>query len=148
MATYIIDGRLTRDAEMKSTKEGKQFAKFSVAWNRGEKKPTHFYSCTLGGEKATKLLTYLTKGKYVIITGEPDWYEYEGKTLETIRVDKLTFAGGSSEPSVNTSQNNPEGKPYTRDGKFFDTKEELDAYIKSTQSSSGPEDFDDSDIPF
>ena len=144
MATYFIDGRLTRNAEMKSTKDGKQFAKFSIAWNRGEKKPTHFYNCTLGGEKASKLLPYLTQGKYVIITGEPDWYEYEGKTLETIRVEKLTFAGGSSEPS----KKNPEGKPYEKDGKYFDTREELEAYIKSTQTGGGPEEFDDADIPF
>ena len=148
MATYFIDGRLTRNAEMKSTKEGKQFVKFTVAWNRGEKKDTHFYSCTISGDRANKIFPYLTQGKYVIVTGEPDWHEYEGKTYETIRVDKLNFAGNAQETLPNQStQNNPEGKPFHKDGKFFDTREELEAYIKSTQTN-GPEEYDDSDIPF
>lgn len=153
MATYFIDGRLTRDAEMKSNSDGRCYYSFAIAWNRGKNKPAHFYNCTMDEKRGTKIAPYLKKGKYVIVVGEPDWYEYDGKTYETIRVDKLTLAGSSSDERPIDSPN-PEGKPYEMDGKYFDTREELDAYkeqvfgAKSPDGMKGPETFDDFDIPF
>jgi len=140
MATYFIDGRMTMDAEIKSSKDGKCYYKFGIAWNRG-KKPTHYYTCTLDNERGQKLAPYLKKGRYLIITGEPDWYDYEGKTYEVIRVEKLTFAGGSEEKKPE----NPEHLPYQVGDKFFSTREEMEKYKASINA---PENFDDSDIPF
>ena len=137
MATYMIDGRLTRDAEMKNTTDKRTFLRFSVAWNR--KKGVHYYDCAVFGERATKLYPYLKMGRYVIVTGEPDWNEYNGKTYETIMVDKISFVGGE-----NAEQ--PKGYPFSYDGKGFRTKEELDAYKASKGMPS--EVVDDLDIPF
>lgn len=138
MATYFIDGRLTRDAEMKSTKDGKSFCRFSIAWNRGDKKPVHYYNCTMNGERASKLIPYLKQGKYVVVVGEPDWNEWEGKTYETIRVDKLTFVGNSTDTGNH--------KPYEYNGQGFSTREELDAYKKANPPQT--DNFDDDDIPW
>ena len=151
MATYIIDGRLTRDAEVRTTKDGREFVKFSVAWNRGNKKPPHYYDCTMNGDKASAILPYLTKGKYITASGEPDWNEYNNKVYETLRVDRINFISlGKSNES-----DNPDAKPYECDGKYFSTREEVEAYKEQTFGSSddGPESFDDSDfdedsIPF
>ena len=134
MATYMIDGRLTRDSELKTTKDGKSFLKFSIAWNR-KGKDAHFYDCSMFGERGSKLLPYLKKGKYVICVGEPDWSEYNGKTYETIVVDKLNFVGGRDE----------EPKRY----EF--SKEELDIADEvwdRKPAEKGPETWDDADIPF
>lgn len=138
MATYLFDGRLTKDGEIKSTQNGKSFLKFSVAYNT-PKKLTHFYDCALFGERGEKLLPFMKKGKYVVVTGEPDWREYNGVIYESILVDRLSFAGGREET-------NPDNKPYQCDGKYFDTREEVEKYKSS--KGDGPEYFDDSDIPF
>ena len=140
MATYMIDGRLTRDAEITKnvTTEGdKSVVRFSIAWNR--KKGTHFYECAIFGKRAVNIYPFLKKGKYVLCVGEPDWSEYNGKTYETIIIDKLNFVGGSENP-------NPEGKPYQYNGKYFSTKDELEVYKASNPSTSN--DTDDFDIPF
>ena len=137
MATYFIDGRLTRDAEMKSTKRGDSFCRFSIAWNRGDRKPVHYYNCTMNADRAERLYPYLKQGKYVVVVGEPDWNEYNGKTYETIRVDKLSFAGNAESS----------GKPYEYDGQGFSTREELDEY-KKEHPVQASETFDDDDIPW
>lgn len=142
MATYFIDGRMTADAEAKSTKDGKHYYKLVIAWNRGKNKPAHFYTCTLDNDRGQKLITHLRKGTYLVITGEPDWYEYEKKTYEVIRIEKLSFAGGSEEKK----QDNPERLPYKEGDKYFATRQELEEYQKSIGKAKEP--FDDSDIPF
>ena len=146
MATYMIDGRLTADAVMKASSEGKEFMTFSIAWNLGKDKGVHYYACTMrGSDRTTKLLPYMRRGKYLVIVGEPYWREYNGKTYEYIQVEKLNFAGGDAEPKV---ENNPEHKPFQCDGKYFDTKEEVDAY-KREHGLNGPESFEEfDDIPF
>lgn len=103
MATYIIDGRLTRDAEVKTFNDGTPIAKFRIAWNR-PKKETHFYDCSIIGDRANKLAQYLTKGKAVVVVGEPDWREYEGKIYETINVDRVSFF---SEKESSVQQKDP-----------------------------------------
>lgn len=148
MATYFIDGRLTNDAEMKASRDGNEFMTFSIAWNYGKDKKVHYYACTMrGSERTTKLLPYMRRGKYLVIVGEPYWSEYNGKTYEYIQVEKLNFAGGEADSKpVNR---NPENKPYECDGKYFDTREEVDEY-KRSKGENGPESFEDDmlDIPF
>lgn len=158
MATYHIDGRLTADAVMKSNTEGKESMRFSVAWNR-KGKDAHFYNCSMTGERANKLLPYMRKGKYVIIVGEPDWYDYNGKTYEVIRVDKISFVS-EQRKDEDELRNSPSASgeskwgltyPYTEDGHTFNNDDEYDRYVWDKQSPSnssenGPESFED--IPF
>ena len=71
-----ITGRLTRDAELKSTAGGTAVCKFGVAVNRRTKKgdewanEASFFDVSLWGRQAETLSRYLTKGKQVGVTGE------------------------------------------------------------------------------
>ncbi len=149
MAIYIIDGRLTNDAEQKTAGNGTSLVRFSVAWNRPDKS-VHYYDCVIFGERGQKLLPYLKRGKYVLVNGEPSWREYNGKTYETINVDKLTFIGNKED--AQPSSQNPSGNTYPTqfNGKQINSEEEYENELwESTDpNKKGPETFDDGDIPF
>ena len=159
MATYMIDGRLTADAVIKANTEGKESMRFSIAWNR-KNKDAHFYNCSMTGDRATKLLPYMKKGKYVIIVGEPDWYDYNGKTYEVIRADKINFVSEARQESddlkspISASGESKWGftYPYTENGHTFHNDDEYDKYQwEGIAPENGPESFSDSDftdIPF
>ena len=155
MATYMIDGRLTNDAEMKGTSNGREFMTFNVAWNYGKDKKTHYYSCTMDGSNRTsKILPYMRKGKYVIVTGEPYWTEYNGKTYEYIRAMNISFVGGESEKKTEDAGWG-HTYPYTENGLTFQNEQEYDKYMwdgtkpSQSPSQSKQDDFDDlADIPF
>ena len=59
--------RLGRDAEIRYTPDGKAVANLSLAYNHGMKdkeghRPTQWVNASLWGERAEKLVQYLTKG--------------------------------------------------------------------------------------
>lgn len=82
-----ITGRLTRDAEVNTTKNGKQVVNFSVAVNESYKNKqgeridqTSFFSCSYW--KSAKVLTMLTKGLLVELTGNVSaraWVSKDGE---------------------------------------------------------------------
>lgn len=80
MIMATITGRLGRDAEeVKSATAG---INFSVASDQGwgEKRSTNWVRCTLWGKRAEALRPLLTKGVQVVVTGEIQTSEYNGKT--------------------------------------------------------------------
>lgn len=72
MRIISLDGRLGGDAEVKKTKDGKEFVKFSLANNyfSGGKEVTDWFdvNCYDPFVIQTKA-KFLTKGRYVIVTG-------------------------------------------------------------------------------
>ncbi len=125
-----IDGRLTRNAELKSVGDN-QVLKFSVATDRFEKKQkiAQFCECDFWGSRAASIVSYMQKGQQVAIRGEIFNREYQAKdgttkTSMQCRVDDVKLMGGKKD----------EGK-----------SESAPAYGKET--ASGDSDFDDS-IPF
>ena len=83
-ANITISGHLGKDAEQVTmTNTGNLLTKFSIAVNAGygDKEVTNWYDCVIFGERGTKLLQYLTKGKEVIVNGElkATKREHEGK---------------------------------------------------------------------
>ena len=84
MNDIFIDGRLGGDAEVRTTRDGKPYVRFSVANNvyyKGEER-TYWYDVTCYDpfivEKRSKILT---KGTYVFVRGSfvPDPKPYNGK---------------------------------------------------------------------
>lgn len=73
MKTIILDGRVgANGTEVKTTKSGKPFAKFSVANNtyvNGEEKTEWFDVISYDPTFIEKRAQYLGKGSYVIVTG-------------------------------------------------------------------------------
>lgn len=88
-------GRLTKDPEMKETKNGKKYARFSVAVNRrfkqGEewKEETTFIDCIAFGNNAEALVNIAKKGHLVLLKGEIRQHDYETENGEKRRTYRL-----------------------------------------------------------
>jgi len=88
----MIIGRLTRDAEIRSTNGGKEIASFSVAVNRSVKRGDQ-WSTEVSFFDVQKwspggVAPYLSKGQQVGISGElrQDRWEHEGKNYSKVLI--------------------------------------------------------------
>jgi single-strand DNA-binding protein len=92
MNTFIIDGRLTADPELSHTNSGKTVSNFSVANNTGygEVKKTNFFNCIAWGKTAELIQKFANKGMEVIIEGELNIEQWEGKDGVKKSSPKLT----------------------------------------------------------
>lgn len=95
----VIGGHLGKDAEQFSTNSGQIVTRFSVGVNVGfgERRNTNWFECAMWGDRGSKLLPYLKKGKAVVISGELNMTtrEYQGRLFSSmnVNVDNLSFAG-------------------------------------------------------
>ena len=105
-----FSGRLVADAEMRYTASGTPVTSFRIAVDTGfgEHKRTDFINCVLW--KREGIVTHLTKGKPVIISGEYQRREYEDKsgqkqrTVEIIVRDLEFQQGQPKQGQQSTSQ--------------------------------------------
>jgi single-strand DNA-binding protein len=105
-------GRLSRDAELKTLKSGKQMATFSIAINEswtdfsGQKeKKTEWVNVVAYGKLAEICGKYLGKGFQVYIAGKLSTNKYQGKdgtekTSVQIVLDHLQMLQGSHKKST------------------------------------------------
>ena len=125
--TFLLVGRLTADAELRTFgKNGKELI-FSMANNRGfgDYAKVYYFDCKLWGKKAENLEKHLLKGTKIALKGEviqDRWTDNEGKTRSKIRfsgddVELLSFpdsggnTGGSQPNSDNMNSNAANGSP-------------------------------------
>lgn len=111
MARIIVLGRLGKDAEERVTPSGAKVVSFSLAETvkRSGTEETIWYNISCWGDRYSKLLPYLKKGKPLQITGEmfkPKMYEKNGvKEISSIEVRAydLDFVprDNSEQPSSN-----------------------------------------------
>jgi len=100
MLQVIIAGRLTKDADLRTTQSGDAILTFSVAVDVGfgDKKHAVFTDCSIFGKRGETLKQYLTKGCSVTVAGAGDLRSWEsnGKsgTSLTCRVAEVTLQGG------------------------------------------------------
>jgi single-strand DNA-binding protein len=83
LCSCMITGRLTRDCELKYTREGAQVLKFCVAVGRYRtgKKETSFFDCVAWGKGAEVLEPLMVKGAQVAVRGEmrqERWNDMDG----------------------------------------------------------------------
>jgi len=95
-ANVTIAGHLGSDPELGSTAKGTDACKFSVAVNTGfgDNKKTTWYSVRVYGKRAASAAEHLSKGSAVLINGEPELNEYNGKTYLNVTANSWSFAGG------------------------------------------------------
>jgi len=78
----IMAGRLTRDPEKKISQDGKTFATFTIAVDRGYKsEETDFFDCVAFGNTADYLLSYVRRGYMVLVEGNlqiDKWTDRDG----------------------------------------------------------------------
>lgn len=84
MVNINVIGRLGADAELINGKNG-QFASFRLAVDdrKNSEKTTTWFRVTLNGERAGKLVEYLTKGKLVNVIGTESVGTYQAKDGST-----------------------------------------------------------------
>lgn len=122
MRNFTFDGRLGRDAELCTTKDGKSYIRFTVANNiyyKGEDR-TDWYDVTCYDPFiVTNRAKYLTKGTFVLISGNliSDAKVTEGKmwlnhyvTATSVEIPKL---GGKSQGGEETQSEEPAVSVYT-----------------------------------
>ena len=98
MNKFIVNGNLTKDADLRYTQNDKAYSKFCIANNEGfgENKKTNFFNCTLWGKSAENLNRFLTKGQKVLITGKIELgkdKEKEGIERTTVDINVDSFGG-------------------------------------------------------
>jgi single-strand DNA-binding protein len=109
----IIQGRFTRDAELRETQAGTKVASFTVAWSEKYKDTERklFMPCVAWGNNAEFACTWFSKGSEVVVEGyltSRKWQDKIGNSRETIEltVDRLHFCGpkqtGSGAPVTDT----------------------------------------------
>lgn len=114
--TYVtLEGNAGKQPELKTSKTGKSYCRFSIAWSERQKTgdqwidgPTVWVSVTCFGRVAENAAATITKGTRVIVSGnlKPElWSSNHGEeTVFTLTADKigpaLTFA--TAQVSVNS----------------------------------------------
>lgn len=100
MATTTLVGNLTADPELKTTQDGTDVARFSLAWSERQKTgddwidgPTTFVRCSVWGRMATHVANNLTKGTRVLVAGDmraEEWASDQGPRVDvTMNVKHL-----------------------------------------------------------
>lgn len=93
----IIEGRLTRDPEMKATRDGKTVCTFGVAVNRpGKDAGADYYECVAYDKAAETHAKYLKKGSRVLCDGRMQSRQYESRnggkmTTWGLRLDSVDY---------------------------------------------------------
>lgn len=114
-----LQGRLTRDIELKQTQSQISVASFSIAVERnfgGEEKQTDFINCVAWRHNAEFIGKYFHKGDMIIVQGmiqQRNWEDKDGnkRTSHEVIVDRAYFGGskktveqGSSQPDAYNPQ--------------------------------------------
>ncbi|ADI38331.1 Single-stranded DNA-binding protein [Waddlia chondrophila 2032/99] len=130
-----IIGRLGKDPEVRYTSDNKKVTTFTLASNyvKGGQEETIWWRVTVWGDRWDKMISYLSKGKPVMVGGEmrkPETYvDKSGQTqLGSIdlQADYIKFVPfGSKEENQQNSQNSYQQSAGTESGSgSFVTDEE------------------------
>ena len=107
-------GRLTKDADVRYSSEGKAVARFTLAMTRDfDREKADFPSCVAFGKVAERIEKYTHKGSRIRITGriQTGSYEKDGKKVFTtdIVVNELEFLDSKKDEQNNDGFNAVEG---------------------------------------
>lgn len=125
MNLVVLNGRLTRDPELKFGQSGKAYSRFSIAVDRGFQsdktaQTADFINCVAFGKTAEFIGEYFRKGRKILLNGklQMSQYESEGKKVTTyvVLVDTVEFGEtkASSGEGASYSNSNMGGSSYGR----------------------------------
>lgn len=159
MKILTIDGRLGKNAELKTTSGGTKYVKFTIANNEYEhgETTTNWYDViTYSDFTIEHQLNLLTSGTYVIITGTPketvnakDGRVFLNLSINAVKIDIPTFKKkeGADEPEVSTySASTKQTKTVTEAPKEEPVVEKEEK--KPTTQIITDDKEDDDDLPF
>lgn len=111
MNKVFLIGRLTADAELRTTTSGKSVTTFSLAVNDGfgEKQKAYFFNVVVWGKGAEAVANYTHKGSKVAVTGKLTSRSYDdknGNKRTAIEVVADMMGGVEFLDSKNSNQGN------------------------------------------
>lgn len=142
MVNINFNGRLGADAELKTSKNGKQFVSMRVATDefRNGERGTTWLNVSYYGDRAVKMHEYLKKGNAVSVLGSETVGTYQNKNGETmvsrdVLADRVDFLG------LGKSGDTQSNDAVTETGKF---EPKTDAAEMATATAATSDD----DLPF
>ena len=108
----ILQGRLTRDPELKTTHGGISVCSVTIAWSekRGENENKLFMPVTAWRGTAEMLAKYFIKGREIVVEGrvhQRDWTDNEGNRRQVIEMqaERVHFCGPKVKAENNVNNN-------------------------------------------
>ncbi len=76
--TLVLEGRLTKDPEVRTTSSGKEVCSFTVASDKpGKDAGTNFIDCVAWEKRGEVISKYFNKGSRIFLTGHLDQQSWE-----------------------------------------------------------------------
>jgi single-stranded DNA-binding protein len=156
MQLHIVDGRLGKDAEVKADKNGRNYARFSLAnrvFKNGEEETVWYDVISYDETVVTKQAPHMKKGSYVIVTGV---LYVETRTVNStiytnllLRASKVDFVNTGSKPEDSnttvTTQATPQPTVTEAPSVAFTAQVPVDAVASNSVSLT---DESEDDLPF
>ena len=108
----VLQGRLARDPELRTTQSGTSVCSFTVAWSEKYKETETklFLNCTAWRGTAEMVSRNFQKGKEIIVEGKlstREWQDREGNKRSAVEmtVDRVNFCGPKQAEGSNSPQN-------------------------------------------
>lgn len=106
-----LQGRLTRDVELRHTNNGKAIATFTVAWSekRGDSEKKLFQKCVAWDKSADFVNKYFRKGQEIVVEGSLEsrpWDDKNGTRHESneLNVERIHFCGSKNNGTVSVEE--------------------------------------------
>ena len=101
----VIQGRLTKDPELRTTQSGTSVASFTGAWSEeyNGQESKLFLNCVAWKSTAEMLAKFFSKGKEIVVEGRlgsRSWEDRDGNKREVIELtaDRIHFCGPKEKP--------------------------------------------------
>ena len=119
MNLVVLNGRLTRDPELKFGQSGKAYSRFSIAVDRPfqssadkNSQTADFINCVAFGKTAEFIGEYFRKGRKILLNGrlQMSQYESEGKKITTYVVISDSVEFGESKATTGATDTSSYGQ--------------------------------------
>lgn len=153
-----IQGRLTRDPELKTTQSGTSVCSFSIACDRSytqkdEERKADFFEVAAWRQTAEFICKYFQKGSMIAIEGSLQSRSYQDKngnnrTKIEILANNVSFCGGkvADKPAVRDFDQQTEN--YTSEAKAAHSAPQAAQSYSQGNADDFAEITDDDDLPF
>lgn len=100
MNRILLQGRLTKDPEIRLTSKNDKVARFTIAVDRDfNREETDFINCVAFKATAAFIESYFTKGDMILVAGRLHMQQYTAKdgsnrTAAEVMTDNVWFCGG------------------------------------------------------
>ena len=101
MNKILLQGRLTKDPEIRLTSKNDKVARFTIAVDRDfNREETDFINCVAFKATAAFIESYFSKGDMILVAGRLQMQQYTAKdgsnrTAAEVMTDNVWFCGGN-----------------------------------------------------